>query len=216
MAQIPTTNVKLRSNIRQEYGGSSGNVSLGNYYRYVDNTGLVDNSAMIPANPRYYFNQYYTPNSNGSGSGGSTNYAKKTTILRDVNGTYIPNTDITREWRYGSTNPFATTVDQNTAGTNPSAPGSFYGDTSNYFYFTPDTNYPWSGQSRSVQSMFVFNSVTVFGSGATQIQLWQNYYGLWRTKGKAAYRGYYNQNIPQNGANPPDISMSNFRGQYNP
>ena len=216
MAQIPTTNIRLGANIRNEYGGNPTNISLSNYYRFVSNAALVDNSTIVPFDPRFYFNTAYTPSSTGSGAGGSTNYAKLTSFFVNVNNQYVANTNISRQWRYGNSQPFATTTTVNDPYDNPAAPGAYYGDPNNYFYFTPDTNYPWSGQTRSVQSMFVFNSVTVFGSGATQIQLWQNYYGLWRTKGKAAYRGYYNQNIPQNGANPPDISMGNFRGQYNP
>ena len=210
MAQIPTTNVKLRSNIRQEYGGSSSNVSLGNYYRYVDNTGLVDNSAIIPANPRYYFNQYYTPSSSGSGSGGSTNYAKKTTILRDVNGNYIPNTDITREWRYGSTQPFATTVDQNTPGTNPSAPGSFYGQVGAYFYFVPDTNYPYYG-APSIHSVFIKQIRTPIEYYGSYI-LFENWYGMYLSIASAASTQPVNQTVPTSG----QISLGQFRGQQNP
>ena len=55
MAQIPTTNIRLRDNIRNEYGGNFTNVSLGNYYRYVDNSSLVDNSAIIPKQRQVLF-----------------------------------------------------------------------------------------------------------------------------------------------------------------
>jgi hypothetical protein len=107
-------------------------------------------------------------------------------------------------------------VTQNNPGTNPPAPGGTYGDTNDYFIFTPDTNYPWIGQTRTVQSMFVGNSVLVFGSGATAVYLWQNYYALWATKALAAYTAYYNQTVPADGAVPADISMGDFKSQENP
>ena len=80
-----------------------------------------------------------------------------------------------------------------------------------YFYFTPDTNYPWSG--KSFQSMILsFTQGNIFGSTEQRIQ-YTNIYSIWRTKAQAAYTAYYNQTVPTTGA-PPDISMGDFKNQY--
>jgi len=214
MAQIPTTNIRLGANIRNEYGGNPTNISLSNYYRFVSNAALVDNSTIVPFDPRFYFNTAYTPSSTGSGAGGSTNYAKLTSFFVNVNNQYVANTNISRQWRYGNSQPFATTTTVNDPYDNPAAPGAYYGDPNNYFYFTPDTNYPWSGQTRSIQSMFIASQYTAGTGYVTGLYLYQVYTALWVTQAKEAYQALINQTIPQNGAS--DISFGNFKGQQNP
>jgi len=222
MAQIPTTNIRLRSNIRGEYGGSSSNVSLGNYYRFVNNTGLVDNSAVVPYNPKYYLDNPYYP-----AVGPSTNYARWQTEQRYQNAggfwVLVPNTTIDFTWYWAGQVKGTLSIPVTNSPNNPACPTSYvggpavsYGSTSGYFYFTPDTNYPYIGQSFTELSMGISNTFTqgtVFG---VPIRTYDIKYSIWRTKGRAAYTAYYNQSVPQNGANPPDISMGDFKGQYNP
>ena len=223
MSQIPTTNIRLRSNIRNEYGPSSSlNVSLGNYYRFVNNTGNVDNSAVIPYNPKYYLQNPYYP-----AIGPSVNYARWKTEVRQQNAggfwVLVPGTTIDFEWYWAGYLKGTLSLPVTVSPNNPACPTSYvggppvsYGDTNGYFYFTPDTNYPWSGQTFTELSMGISNTYTeglVFG---VTTRVYSIKYSIWRTKGKAAYTAYYNQTVPQNGANPSDISMGDFRGQYNP
>ena len=212
MAQIPQTNVSMRK-LWLEYGGSGNTVPIDSYYRSVNNTGLVKDTYRFPYNPIGILDTYYTPN---NGSGGSTNYARYVKIIRYISngpgyqaGDYVPNSDILREWRYASTTPLRITTTQNDPDTNPSA-GAQYGSTGGYFYFVPDTNYPYFGQTRTIASMFVAQLITpvaVYG-----VNIYENWYGLWRSRGTPAQLGYYNQNVPTSGP----ISLGQFRGQQNP
>ena len=218
MAQIPTTNIQLRTNIRSEYGGSSSNVSLGNYYRSVNNSANVDNSAVIPYNPKYYLDNPYYP-----AIGPSTNYARWQTEFRqqDAGGFWVlvPGTTLDFEWKWAGQVKGTLSIPATNSPNNPACPTSYvggpsvsYGSTSGYFYFTPDTNYPWSGQTFTELSMGISNTFTeglIFG---VTTRMYTIIYSIWRTKAKAAGIAYYNQTVPTTG----EISMGDFKNQQNP
>ena len=220
MSQIPTTNIRLRANIRSEYGGSSSNVSLGNYYRSVNNSANVDNSAVIPFNAKAILDNPYYP-----AIGPSTNYARHRQEYRQQNafGNWVPvaNTNISCIWYWagnivGNLNLPATEANStaNTACPTSTNNGSasFYGNTAGYFYFTPDTNYPWSGQSFTESSMGISSTFTQGNVFGVLTRIYTNIYSIWRTKAQAAYTAYYNQTVPTTG----EISMGDFKNQQNP
>ena len=153
-----------------------------------------------------------TPNTNGYG--GSTSYARKTTIIRYADGPnalqYLPNSNIERIWVYQGNLVGATTT-QNDPGSNPAAPNSFYGNDAAFFYFTPDTPFPFVS-GRTVESMFVQQVRTPFVVFGVNLIQFENWYALWRSLGTAAYTGFYNQTVPTSGT----ISLGNFKNQENP
>ena len=201
MALIPTTNVSMRD-LQQEYGGSASNVSVDSYYRNLNNAALVDNSVSVPYNPINYLQ---------TSQSGNTGYSRYVKILFDATTlAYVPNTTITRIWNYGPSLVNITRESVNDPGTNPPAPGSFYGQVGAYFYFVPDTNYPYYG-APSIHSVFIKQIRTPIEYYGSYI-LFENWYGMYASLASAASTQPVNQTVPTSG----QISLGQFRGQQNP
>ena len=218
MAQIPQTDIKLRANIRAEYGGSYQNVSMSEYYRFVDNSELVQDSVIVPYNPKAILENPYYP-----AIGASTNYARWQYEYRQQTPTgsgpwnLIPGTDIVRVWFWQGQIVGDRTDPISTAAVNFASPNAFYGDENNYFYFTPAANYPWPEQTFIEPEMFISNTFTTDEIFGVPVRQYTKKYSIWRTLGKSSYPEYYNQTVPQNRAvSGEQISMGDFRGQENP
>ena len=216
MALIPTTNVSMRD-LQQEYGGSASNVSVDSYYRNLNNAALVDNTAIIPDNPRFYFDTFYTPTNSiveaprGSQSGGSFNYAVERVTTTDPTGIPIPGSPAYNYWRYGSTTYFAVTYGSLFS----SGARGPYGSNTDYFYFVPNTNWPYAGQTRTINQMYIgINNVFTGNRLPSGLAIFTKteWFSIWRTKGQAAYIADVNQNVPTSG----QISLGQFRGMENP
>lgn len=208
MATIPQTNVSM-TKISDEYGGGTPD-RMSEYYRAENNNNLVKDHQITPYDPKYWFYTSYTPSS--AGVGGNVNYARRITIIRYNGGgygyDYVADTDIDYEWFYNVKIGGYTT--QNTSGTNPGFGGP-YGSTTSYFYFCPDGNIPFPS-GKTIQDMFIKNDKLEFTFGGVPFALWQNYYALWKTLGRAQFITDYNQTVPTSGK----IRLSDFRGRRNP
>ena len=219
MALIPTTNVSMRD-LQQEYEGSASNVSLDSYYRNLTNAALVDDSGYIPENPIGILQ---------TEPSGNIDYSLKTTMdIFRTSYLYIPGTTIYRTWKYGPSLSGTTTDGSITRGStndpydlNPPAPnGVSYGQVGAYFYFVPDTNYPYPG-APSTASMFIarqqVGSSTVYiryDVGRIRVASYTvtTWYGMQRSQGTPQSLQPFNQTVPTSG----QISLGQFRGQQNP
>jgi hypothetical protein len=225
MAQIPTTNIGLQNNIQQEYGGGATDVSMSEYYRSMSNSALVDNSAVLPANPYFIFNTSYTPGGYPEGSRpsqiGNINYAMAEQVNRYTsNNAYVPNSVITRTWKYPSytaTRPIIPALNLSVNSTNdPVMPyqgmyapnGNYLGDVGVPFYFSPELNWPFAWSSNR-SSMVI--STTVGPSSISGAQLWTTTYALMLAQGSAAGTTLINQTVPTSS----QISMGQFKNQSN-